>query len=137
MRTMSWGTLLLGFILLDAGAVAAPRQTVSIVFTKIPPPGAGSDSRGDIAGRVTGLEKPQEYRVVLYAQTDVWYVQPQTIEPYTVIPRNGRWSNWTHLGERYAALVVRLSYRPPATTASLPSVGGDILAEAEAPATKI
>jgi hypothetical protein len=46
------------------------------------------------------------------ALTDKWYVQPLITNPQTDIDENGFWKkNWTHLGERYAPLIVRTSFR--------------------------
>jgi len=112
-------------------ATKAPKSPrPKIVFTKVPGPGGGPDSRGDIAGKVTGLKDPQNYKIVLWAHTDVWYVQPLTASPYTSIRKDGKWSNWTHLGTTYGALLVRPSYKPGDTTDELPRVGGDVLAVA-------
>lgn len=107
-----------------------------IEFTEIPKAGAGSDSQGNIAGVVKGVEHPEQFKVVLYAHTDWWYVQPLTIEPLTDIASDGTWSNWTHLGYRYAALVVRSSFHADAKVKSLPHVGGDVIARGEVAASK-
>ena len=111
---------------------AAPGPKVS--FSQVPGRGGGPDSRGDIAGVVTGLAKPQEHKIVIYALTDRWYVQPLVADPYTAISSEGAWSNWTHLGTTYAALVVRPSYQPKPETMSLPPVGGDVIAVGQIPA---
>lgn len=106
-----------------------------VEFTQVPKAGAGSDSQGNIAGVVKGIAKPEQYKVVLYAHTDWWYVQPQTIEPLTDVASDGSWSNWTHLGYRYAALIVRASFQPGAKIKSLPRVGGDVIARSETAAS--
>lgn len=118
-------------ITLVAPALAVPSQSVKIKFTEVPPAGAGPQSQEDIAGIVTGIEKVETYKIVIYAHTDAWYVQPLTDDPYTDIAPDGGWSNWTHLGNRYAALVVRPSFQPPSKTQSLPRVGSDVIARAE------
>jgi hypothetical protein len=109
---------------------------VTIQFTQIPGSGEGEASQGQIAGTVLNLSDPAKYRIVIYAHTDFWYVQPLVKHPYTPIKRDGRWSNWTHLGSRYAALVVARSYQPPAKVQALPEEGGDILAIEEVPAAR-
>ena len=106
-------------------------QNVTVKFTEVPASGAGPQSQGDIAGTVTGLKKAETYKVVIYAHTDAWYVQPLADDPYTGISPNGVWSNWTHLGHRYAALIVRPSFQPPSKTQSLPQVGGDVIGRFE------
>ena len=127
--------LLAATLLLPAGVVAEDAP-ISIEITHAPPSGEGPESRGDIAGTVQGLEKPEEYRVVIYAHTDWWYVQPEAIDPYTSIESDGTWSNWTHLGHRYAALLVKPSYQPPARARTLPKVNGEVIARAEVRASK-
>lgn len=127
MKKVQWYIALLIVAALSASASAE----VMIDFTQVPVAGEGPESQGNIAGDVRGLENPERYKIVLYAHTDWWYVQPLRSDPYTDIASNGRWSNWTHLGYRYAALVVRDTFQPPAKTQSLPHVGGDVIAEAE------
>ena len=104
-----------------------PRNDVKIQFETVPSAGAGPDSRGGISGHVIGLPNPARYKVVLYAHTDHWYVQPTIAQPLTEIAQDGRWSNWTHLGDRFAALVVEPSFRPPSIAEALPATGGEVL----------
>lgn len=100
----------------------------SIQITRIPSAGGGPDRLETMAGTVSGVNH-KECKVVLFALGgDTWYVQPYVNSPYTDINADGRWESDTHLGSRYAALVVRPSYHPPANTGTLPAVGGDILA---------
>ena len=113
------------------GTVSQP----TIKFTSVPLSGGGPTSRGDIAGTVVGLSNPEQYNVVLYAKTDLWYIQPRADDPFTPIDSDGNWENWTHLGVTYAVLIVRSSFgEPPAVLVSLPAVGGDIVAVAKTPA---
>jgi hypothetical protein len=109
----------------------AQESSGTITITEIPPAGAGPDSQGNISGTIKGVEKPETFKIVLYAHTDWWYVQPLADSPYTDIGTDGHWSSWTHLGQRYAVLLVTSSYRPPAKVQSLPSIGGMIVAKAE------
>lgn len=106
----------------------APRPAPVVRITEVPPAGAGPDSRGSIRGTVKNLQDSEPYKIVIYAFTDKWYVQPVADQPFTDIAADGTWSNWTHLGSAYAALIVRLPYTPPAVTEALPAVGGTVLA---------
>lgn len=121
---------------------SAPAKTpavpppITISFTDVPRHGHGPASRGDIAGFVKNLASPAQYKIVLYAHTDKWYVQPLASDPFTDIAADGLWSNWTHLGHRYAALVVRPQFQPPEITQALPTVGGLVVAKAEIPASE-
>jgi len=81
-----------------------------------------------------GLMKPDAYKIVIYARTDRWFVQPYTAQPLTDIEKTGRWNNTTHLGRAYAALVVRPTYSPPNAPEQLPPTGGDVVQIAQVPA---
>jgi hypothetical protein len=109
---------------LTAGAAGA-APTVEI--TTVPRCGEGPNRTGTIAGRTTGAEQGT-HRLVLFAGTDRWYVQPYTAAPYTAIGRNGQWHAHTHLGHQYAAVLVSADYTPPASTFALPQVGDGVLA---------
>jgi len=74
-----------------------------------------------MSGRVTGASSGQQ--VVLYARSGAWYVQPFVETPLTAINADGTWSNSTHLGTEYAALLVQSNYVPPPLTLTLPSAG--------------
>jgi hypothetical protein len=84
-----------------------------------------------IAGRVSGVNV-NGCKVVLFAHTDKWYVEPYISSPDTKIEDDGSWENDTYLGSEYAALLVGASYKPPSTTATLPNVGGPVQAIARA-----
>jgi len=92
--------------------------------------GAGPDRVDNIAGRVYGIHPGERssYRVVIYAKTNRWYVQPFESEPLTLIRGNLTWSNRIHLGGFYAALLVREGYRPGPQLDELPPVDDHVLA---------
>jgi hypothetical protein len=79
-----------------------------------------------IAGRVSGARSGQ--RIVLFAKSGPWWVQPLANEPFTSIERDSSWRNSTHMGSEYAALLVDSEYRPPKTTDVLPGLGGGVVA---------
>ena len=94
----------------------------SIEFTRLPPSGEGSaDSFHTIAGRVTGARPDQ--RVVLFARSGAWWVQPAAGRPYTPIRPDSTWSSSIHPGNAYAALLVDKTYQPPMTVNMLPPKG--------------
>jgi hypothetical protein len=108
-----------------AGAVEAP----SIEFSRIPPVGDGSSDKVEtIEGRVRGA-RPGD-RIVLFALSGVWWVQPLATDPFTTIRPDAKWSNTTHPGSVYAAVLVDARYRPPLTVRALPQTGGPVLAVA-------
>jgi len=99
----------------------------SIEITTVPQAGDGTpDKLEEIAGRVTGA-LPGE-RVVIFALSGVWWVQPASDRPFTGIQADSRWNTMTHPGSVYAALLVDSSYRPPLTVNALPDKGGPVLA---------
>jgi len=98
-----------------------------IKITEVPPKGAGPDRVERIAGTVSGVNT-KECKVIVFAQTDTWYVQPYIETSDIEIKNSNTWQTDTHLGSQYAALLVNNSYKPPRTTGRLPEVGGQILA---------
>jgi len=103
-----------------------------ITFTRIPQADPAGSARNDIIeGLVAGGSPGQ--KIVLYAKSGKWWVQPLVDQPLTVVRPNSKWTNATHLGTEYAALLVKDGYRPEKVLDALPQTGGDILATAVAP----
>ena len=101
----------------------------SIEFTSIPQAGEGGpDKLSSIAGRVIGGRPGQ--RIVLFAKSGVWWAQPFADRPFTRIQPDSSWSNLTHLGTEYAALLVGQRYHPPPTVTTLPGRSADVIAVA-------
>lgn len=110
-----------------AAIVACGTPPPRITFTEIPPAGVGGPVRTTtIAGLVDGA-RPGD-RIVLFAKSHVWYVQPLRHTPFTDIDAQGRWRSTIHLGSQYAAMLVRAGYRPPDTMAVLPTLSDQVLA---------
>lgn len=108
-------------------------EAPSIEITRVPPKGGGPDRLDIIAGKVSRVDFKRT-RVVIFARTNTWYVQPY-LNSVIKIESDGSFQTQTHLGEEYAALLVTTSYSPPATTDALPSKGADVLAIAIVPAS--
>ena len=105
--------------------------TPAIAFTVVPLAAAGgTDDLAVIAGRVSGARPGN--RVVLFARSGVWWVQPFTVRPFTDIAGDASWTNSIHMGTEYAALLVESGFSPPATIDRLPPPGGPVLAVATA-----
>jgi hypothetical protein len=99
----------------------------SIEFSKVPPAMQGGREKVDtISGRVTGARPGQ--KIVVYARSGPWWVQPWPIEPFIPIQSDSSWSTQTHMGFEYAALLVNPGYLPAPTMDVLPSLGGPIVA---------
>jgi hypothetical protein len=81
------------------------RSAPSIEFTRIPQADSDGSARHDIIeGLVRGGSRGQ--KIVLYAKTGKWWVQPLIDQPLTDIRPDFSWTNATHLGTHYAALLV-------------------------------
>jgi hypothetical protein len=106
----------------------ASRQP-AIEFTTVPDAAdGGSDRLEPIGGRVSGARPGQ--RLVLFARSGVWWVQPLVAEPFTSIGPDSTWRTKTHLGLEYGVLLVEPAYQPPATIDALPAPGGAVVAVA-------
>jgi hypothetical protein len=122
--------------LLSGCAQRQPITKPSIEFSIIPQAEEGGpDTRAPIAGRVIGAHPGQQ--IVLFAKAGTWWVQPTTEEPFTAIHPDSTWTNSTHLGSEYAALLVEPGYRPPPTIEVLPSEGGDVVAVKSVPGERL
>jgi len=109
--------------------IGSSAVTPSIEFSTVPEAADGSSDRLEpIAGRVVGARPKQ--RIVLFARSESWWVQPLNTQPFTAIEPNATWKSTIHLGTDYAALLVDPGYHPPATIESLPGPGGDVVAVA-------
>src|SRR5258707_7715851 len=125
-------TLLVFVCILTTGCHSRSRAPgPSIEFTRIPAAAEGGPDKLDIIeGRVIGGLPGQ--KIVLYAKSGAWWVQPLVNEAFTKIQDNSKWINSTHLGTEYAAMLVEPDYRPPVTMSELPTPGGGVVAVASA-----
>lgn len=108
---------------------AARELGLKIRITDIPPYDAngGSSTHAAIAGIVSGKFGPDD-KVIVYARAaDVWYIQPM-VNSFEAVSSDGTWTNWTHTGCNYAALLVRPGYYPDRRLDVLPPVGGYVVA---------
>ncbi len=113
---------------LDQSASAVKPGDVKAAITIVPrfDSAGGPFTRDTIAGLVSGVASP-DYRVVVFARADVWYIQPHpnTLHP---IEADGSWGTWTHTGSSYGVLVVRTGFVAQPRYDLLPPVGGEVLA---------
>src|SRR5262245_16025070 len=122
-----------------ASSCGSPHAEVApaVEFTKLPPAAEGSpEILHPIAGRVRNAKRGD--RIVLFARSGVWWVQPLGNKPFTAIQPDSTWNNSTHPGTAYAALLVDKDYHPPLTVNALPQKGGSVHAvtQAEGPRLK-
>jgi len=77
-----------------------------------------------VRGTVEGVSRPQDFLAVLYARTNLFYIQPCTNERTHPVAPDGTWGPIdSHNGDIYA-LLVRKGFNPPAVTSTLPRVDG-------------
>ncbi len=132
-----WLFVCLSIVCVTLLAASACRQSLAvsaptIEFTTVPEASEGGPEKmSAIAGRATGVQAGQ--RIVLYAKSDVWWVQPLANKPFTNVEADSTWRTKTHLGMEYAALLVEPGYEPPLKSAALPKVGGPVVAIATVP----
>jgi len=103
---------------------AGPASSPIVEFTSVPAAGAGNPGKpqATISGRVRSAQPGQ--KIVIYARAETqWWVQPRADQPFTRIDRGSKWSNATHPGSEYAALLVGPGFIPPPTAATLPTDG--------------
>jgi hypothetical protein len=104
----------------------------AITFTRVPQADSSGSARHDIIeGRVSRGAAGQ--KVVLYAKAEKWWVQPLVDQSATPLRPNFTWTNATHLGTHYAALLVGDGYRPEPFLDSIPQPGDKVLAVAVVP----
>lgn len=115
-----------------SGACASTRldsapSMPSIIITKFPPADKGGPGKtAEIKGTVSGARP--EHKIILYAYNGVWWIQPFVKKPFTEIQTDSTWKNLTHLGTRYAAILVEPDYLPPPKTSQLPELGNGVVA---------
>jgi hypothetical protein len=125
-RFYSLTGLVLAVFLFDG--CGSPRRP-TIEFTQVPEAALGGATKTvKIAGRATGNKAGQ--KVVLFARDGTWWIQPFASKPFTEIQPDHSWTNITHIGMEYAALLVERDYAPPRVFDALPSPGGLVVAVA-------
>jgi hypothetical protein len=103
------------------------RGPPTVVFSKVPVADEGGPSSWALVeGHALGARPGQ--RIVLFAKSEVWWVQPFAYQPYTTIGDTGEWVAKTHLGTEYAALLVDPEYHPASIMTVLPKLGGGVVA---------
>ncbi|MGA2596231.1 MAG: hypothetical protein ABSH09_04375 [Bryobacteraceae bacterium] len=118
---------LLGTIFTPGCRSTGAASNSTVAFTKVPPFAEGSpDQLNDIEGRATGVHAGE--KIVLYARSGGWWVQPFGDHPFTAIGADSVWKGHTHPGFGYAALLVTSGYRPSPKIDALPGKGGGVLA---------
>ena len=116
-------SLLLPELLPDCAVAQTSAAAPAIEFTSVPVAGEDNpEELNTIRGRAIGAQPGQQ--IVLYARGQTtWWVQPSADHPFTSIQADSKWSNSTHPGIVYAALLVGPDFHPLPTTDVLPTEG--------------
>lgn len=127
---LTWALPVMAALSLGVSGCHSKKASAPFIeFTKVPEARAGgTEAIAKIEGRVHGARLDE--RIVLFKKTDRWWIQPGSDQPFTEIRRDSTWSNSTHFGMEYAALLVAPGYRPPPTADFLPVEGGAVRAVA-------
>ncbi len=116
-----------GLLFLSCSEWSRPVAKPSVSFTKIPPYASGSSGTLEaIEGRAPGARAGQ--RIVLYARSGEWWVQPFTASPFTTIQSDFSWKSSTHPGSAYAAVLVDDKFQPTPTIDVLPERSNHVAA---------
>jgi hypothetical protein len=128
-KTSGTALFAIASMLLSGCNSITPSTKPTVQITQAPPgdPG-GPVQMGLIEGRATGVKSGE--LVVLYAHSGLWWIQPFASQSFTKLQADSTWSNVTHLGTDYAALLVEPSYHPPSKMANLPAPGNGVIAVA-------
>jgi hypothetical protein len=114
-------------IALGGGCSRNVTVTPSVQLTRVPTGDPGGPLQMDyIEGRASEAGPGQ--KIVLYARSGVWWIQPFKAHPFSNILPDSSWKNSTHLGTEYAALLVEPGYHPASKIDALPSVGNGVVA---------
>jgi hypothetical protein len=114
-----------GVLLVGCRARSVPKPTVQI--TQVPAADPGGPVQMDfIEGRASGAKPGQQ--IVLYARSNIWWIQPLANQPFTKIQPDSTWRNSTHLGTEYAAILVEPGFHPATKLSTLPAEGNGVVA---------
>lgn len=85
-------------------------------------------SQSSVSGFTNNIDVSKT-RIVLWAATNTWYIQPWTFAPFTSIcGNNGRWQNTTHHWHHFYALLVDSTYVAVNTSGTDPSTHQGVIA---------
>jgi hypothetical protein len=99
-----------------------------VVTLNTPAPGASQ-----LSGYAYNVD-PNTTKVVIYALTNQWYVQPLVDSPFTNIAADGSWTSSTYPWSRLVVLLVNpANYTPAAIEVTNPALDPGVLASTEYP----
>ena len=116
-------TTKVGTTTISVGGSPCPSGGQPAVILNAPAPGAG-----ELSGYACNVNTTTT-KVVIYALTNQWYVQPFVDEPFTDISSDGSWSNGTNPWNVLVILLVNpANYAPAATEITNPALDANVIA---------
>ena len=129
-RLLATTVLLVAKLLACSVGVLPSLEGQSLPLVTLNPPAAGASQ---LSGQAYNVDTSTT-KVVIYALTNEWYVQPFAAAPFTGIASNGSWTSFTN---SWSSLVVLLvdpaDYTPAATEITNPALDPGVLAWTEYP----
>src|SRR5215470_16619256 len=84
------------FVILLCGCAPPSGNGPAITFTVIPRADKGGPIKIATIERRVANARPGQ-RIVLYARSGAWYVQPYADQPFTKIESDSTWTSFTHM----------------------------------------
>lgn len=129
-KVFFWLVVLLPLLVVAGCKHGGAEHKASVRILRVPDADPGGPVKMDFIEGTATTTAPGEH-IVLYAKSNVWWIQPFVNQELTNIQSDSSWKNTTHLGTDYAALLVEPGYRPLAKLQVLPPVGDGVLAVAK------
>jgi len=87
----------------------------------------GGDRDVDTISGTVKSKYIKKNKIVIYAFTTMWYIQPLDTQPFTEINPSGKWKSATHRGSKYLIMLVEPEYTPATTMKSNPAKNDKVI----------
>ena len=127
-----------GATIAHSQVIFCPGDSVLGILSRPPEMSFDSRIRVDtpyVYGRANNLH-PRRTRIVHWALTNIWYVQPFSNTPYTYVCSDCTWSSFTHSWRRMTAVLVDSTYIPGSIRYDHPAFESGVVGWAEYPRSR-